>query len=551
MKKLVGIFLVLGLSGCAGLPTQVDIKAGPELVAPQAQELSFYTPAGPAADASAQEIISGFLGAGTGPQNDYSVARQYLTTDFAQRWNPEGAVLIRTGTPTFQSAGDTLQVVEVKVAAKLDEQGRYIDYESVQSSSLRFQLQKQDGQWRIASAPNLTVVTSPVFSVVFSAYPVYFLDSRRNHLVGDLRWFASKASTGTKLVNAMLDGPSEWLAPGVQSAVPENTRLTIDAVRIVDGVAQVDLDGSALKADALDRRLMLSQLRATLLQLSGVFDVAIFVNNSLQDIVPAPIVTSQTGGSVFTLFDTGVVRIAAGEMALTPGSPAFVKENSPKLFAIENGGNRIAFATNQGVYLSEISGLTSRIQKISDATDLAALNFDESGLLWLFPKKASLPIQVQDFNGFLLELSEGASGIRTAAAIGPEGSRIAISVADEGRSRIHVLTVSRNAGSYPTALNSGLNLLPVLGTALSLCWQEASVLRVLEETTSGLTALSDYPLTGPRFPLTMPPVAGLKIAAGPSSLSTYLISDTNEVWVLTGTTWRRSQVKGFDIATLN
>ena len=550
MKKLFSGLLILLLGGCAGLPTAVDIKAGPELVAPAAQELSFYTPSGPAVDASAQEIISGFLGAGTGPQNDYAVARQYLTTDFAQRWNPEGAVLIRTGTPVFQAAGDTLQVVEVKVSAKLDEQGRYEDYENAKSSALRFQLLQQDGQWRISSAPNLTVVTPPVFAVVFKAYPIYFLDSRRNHLMPDLRWFATKASTGTKLVNAMLDGPSPWLAAGVQSAIPDNTRLTIDAVRVVDGVAQVDLDGNALQADALDRRLMLSQLRATLLQLSGVFDVELSINNSPQDIIPAPIVTSQTGGSAFVLSDGGVSRIASGESGLIPGSPAFVKSREPKLFAITSGGNKVVFSTEQGVFLSEVSGLTSRVQKISDTTNLAAISFDDVGLIWLFPTDAALPIEIQDSNGSVSQVSEGLIGTRTSVAIGPEGSRLAVAVSNQGKSRIHIMTVNRDSGSYPKSLNAGLDLLPVLGIAISLCWQEAAVLRVLEQTASNMTALSDYPLTGPRFALTMPPVVGTSITAGPASLSTYMISQNDEVWVLTGTTWRRSLVKGFDLATL-
>ena len=550
MKKVIGALLVLALSGCASLPTEVNIKAGPELLAPAAQELSFYTPAGPAFDASAQEIISGFLGAGTGPQNDYAVARQYLTTDFAQRWNPEGAVLIRTGTPVFQAAGDTLQVVEVKVAAKLDEQGRYEDYENPGTSSLRFQLLKEDGQWRISSAPNLTVVTPPVFAVVFKAYPVYFLDSRRNHLIADLRWFATKASTGTKLVNAMLDGPSPWLAAGVQSAIPANTRLTIDAVRVVDGVAQVDLDGNSLQADALDRRLMLSQLRATLLQLSGVFDVALSVNNSPQDIIPAPIVTSQTGGSAYVLSSGGVSRIASGDSGLIPGSAALVKSKNATLFAISSGGNKVAFATDSGVYLSEVSGLTSRVQKISDTKNLAAIAFDDAGLIWLFPTNASSPIQIQDANGYYKEISEDLLGTRTSAAIGPEGSRVAVAIEHDGKSRIHIMTINRDAGSYPRTLNEGLGLLPVLGVAISLCWQEPAVLRVLERTASNLTALSDYPLTGPRFALTMPPVVGVKITAGPASLSTYLISENDEVWVLNGTTWRRSLVKGYDLATL-
>ena len=96
MKRFIALTLLTALlTGCAQLPTRVDIKSGPELVAPEAADFSYYIPTGPAEGATSQEIVSGFLAAGTGPQNDYSVAREFLTDEFAQRWNPAGEVLIR------------------------------------------------------------------------------------------------------------------------------------------------------------------------------------------------------------------------------------------------------------------------------------------------------------------------------------------------------------------------------------------------------------------------------------------------------------------------
>ena len=167
-------------------------------------------------------------------------------------------------------------------------------------------MERENGQWRIASAPNLTVVTSPVFSVVFNAFQVYFYNNTQNALVSDLRWFPSRASTGTKLVNALLAGPSAQLAQGVVSSIPPGTKLTIDAVNIQDGVAQVDFDSTALEADSLERRLMLTQLRATLMQLVGVSDVEVSINNSPQDIVPANLRTPSAGGAAFYLRNTGI-----------------------------------------------------------------------------------------------------------------------------------------------------------------------------------------------------------------------------------------------------
>ena len=550
MRRALIFGLVLLLAGCAGLPTQINVQTGPELIAPTAQELSFYTPSGPNAGDSPQEIISGFLAAGTGPQNDYSVAREYLTSDFAPRWNPDGGVLLRSGSPVFRNSGGSLQVVDVNIAASVDDQGRYRDFENAETNSLRFQLSQEDGEWRISSAPNLTVVTPPVFAVVFKALSLYFLDSTKNHLISDLRWFPSRTSTGTRLVNALLAGPSDWLSSGVTTAVPENTRLTIDAVRIVDGVAQVDLDANALKADALDRRLMLSQLRNTLLQISGVSDVALSVNNSPQEIVPAPIAVSGSGGSAFAMDADGISRVAIGDSKGVLGSAALVKNQDPNLFAITDSGNRLAVSGPKGIFLSESNGISARVTQLSNVSDISALFFDTERRLWAFPSDADKSILVFDESGNQRELSEGLTGTRIGASIGNEGAKLAIIVRVGLESKVHVLTVIRNSTASPISLNPGLVLKPVVGDPISLIWQESTGIRVLERTSSNLTALSEYPLSGPRRQLTMPPVVGLKLSEGPAALATYLLAEDGGVWALNGTTWRRTTVNGIDISSL-
>ena len=174
IRKIVALLSLIALAGCATLPTEFNIQQGPEIAPETQQEFAFYTPSGPSPNATAQEIVSGFLGAGTSPLNDYGVAREFLSEDFAQRWNPNNQTIIRAGAPVFRQAGQTLMVVEVNSGARVDEQGRYIDSEAGDATSLRFQLIEQDGQLRISSAPNLTVVTPPVFSVVFNAFPLLF-----------------------------------------------------------------------------------------------------------------------------------------------------------------------------------------------------------------------------------------------------------------------------------------------------------------------------------------------------------------------------------------
>jgi hypothetical protein len=546
MKRLIAILSTLILAGCATLPTDLEIQQGPELVPPQQQEFSYYSPSSPTEGASPQEIVSGFLAAGTGPQNDYAVAREFLTENFAPRWQPDTQTLIRSGIPIFQSAGESLQIVDINVGAKVDDQGIYQDLDP-QETSLRFQLVQEDGEWRISSAPNLTGVTLPVFSVVFTAYPIYFLNTQSSQLIPDLRWFPTRTSTPTRLVNAVLAGPSGWLNELAISAIPKGTALTVNAVRIEESTALVDFDANALEADSRQRRLMLSQLRATLLQLAGVADVEISVNNSTQDIEPAPLPTPSTAGATFALTPNGVSRLSGSEAGVLSGISEFVREAAPTMFAASGDGDNFAFASEEGVNWLVADGLGSSALALEDAPEPTAMFFDSFGYLWLLTSDQQ-SIRVFDSAGGYRELEYQGESLR-AGAISPEGARLAVASGSEQQTIVQVLGVIRDSTGRPVRLTQGLGFTPVLGEALAVSWNGATSLRVLEGTASGLTALSEYPLTGPRGQLNMPPVIGAKLQNGTTLISSYLLSDSSEVWVLSGNSWRRIQVGVLDIST--
>ena len=540
IKKLFVLLTTLVLAGCASLPTQLDIQSGPDIAPEAQQEFAYYTPSGPSLNATSQEIVSGFLAAGTSPLNDYAVAREFLSEDFAQRWNPENQTVIRVGAPVFRQAGESLVVVELNIGARIDDQGRYEDSIETSSTNLRFQLTLKDGQWRISSAPNLTVVTPPVFSVVFNALPIYFLDSSMESLVPDLRWFPTKTSTPTRLVNALLAGQSSWLSSGTKSAIPEGTQLTISAVRILDRVAQVDFDADALAAGQQDRRNMLEQLRSTLLQLPGVDDVSLSVNGAFQDIAPGGLEPVFAMSPSYVLKPTGVEPlIGIGSMPIT-GTQAMVANYSPELIALTDNGEQVAFTTAEGVFELTNRSLRTEVTQLSSLTDLVSLEYDKAGSLWAFPSDASVPVEVYDRSTVVRTLASPFLGLRLAATIAPEGTRVAQAIqTEDGESFIDVGVVLRDSNAIPLVLNEGLIIQPVLGTPVAMSWHGTASVRVLETTASGLTAFSQYPLSGPRTQLPMPPTIGIELHAAASAASSYLLSDDGEVWLFSANNWRR------------
>ena len=79
------------------MPNLVQNQLGPKIETGNANETLYYSPSGPSDKASQEQIISGFLYAGNGPQEDYAVAREYLTASFAAKWKPAVETLIQSG----------------------------------------------------------------------------------------------------------------------------------------------------------------------------------------------------------------------------------------------------------------------------------------------------------------------------------------------------------------------------------------------------------------------------------------------------------------------
>jgi len=260
--KLIAVALTaLAFAGCAQLPRSSEIKAGPEIQGDISSDYLYYSPSGPSVGETQQDILNGFINAGTGPQNDYEAARAYLTQDYKTKWNPNKEALIQQGNPSISFNATQEASVNVEVQASVDADGHYKVMDAGTTRMLQFKMVRENGEWRISSAPDLTILIRPVFEVIFRSYSIYFYDAQRTHLVPDLRWFPSRASTATRLVNAILQGPSDWLKPAVNSAIPAGTALSLNSVTVAQGVAAVDLTSKALTATPAERRLMKAQIR--------------------------------------------------------------------------------------------------------------------------------------------------------------------------------------------------------------------------------------------------------------------------------------------------
>ncbi|MDR9362658.1 MAG: LpqB family beta-propeller domain-containing protein [Microbacteriaceae bacterium] len=540
MKKLSLLMVVL-LTGCAQLPSSGPVSSGPVVEVGGGEDFAFYTPSGPELSADQTEIVSGFINAHIGPQNDYAIAREFLTEEFSAAWNPQEEVLIRSSSPRYEPVSDNRQQVTVRTIATVDEVGEYRSLEEIEQRTLFFNLVQEEGEWRIDSAPDLTVVSSPVFSVVFQSYSIYFYDRGYRYLVPDVRWFPVRSSSATRMVRALLDGPSEWMEDSVRTAIPEQTSLTIDSVPINDAVAEVDLSSQALTADSSMRSLMKAQIQNTLTSLSTVSSIEILIDRNPQEIeLVSPTQLPNSPGAPLMLSETSVYRINGSTAIPVAGSSTHVLRLNPTEAALSESEQTLALVNEQGMHLAELESNESVL--IDEQPDIISPHFDADDYLWSV--SASNGINVYK-KGQLTTLVESQSDTRVDFALSPEGSRmVEIVEVDEVR-RLQIRGVIRDSEGKPRALTDPVTIRSARPQLVS--WIAESELALVEKTVSDSTVLSVSSLLGETEDAITPPITIEGLTTVGSSV--YVLSPLGEVWSRFGNTWRVLVNNGLSINT--
>ncbi|MEN9752354.1 MAG: hypothetical protein RL670_45 [Actinomycetota bacterium] len=498
-KSLVASLAILLLAGCAQLPRSGEAKIGPEIKGDIASDYLYYSPSGPSNGETQQEILNGFINAGTGPQNDYEAAREYLSQSFKTKWHPNNEVLIQQGNPTisFNASGEAS--VDLQVQATVDSDGHFKVLDAGSTRFLKFKMVRENGEWRISSAPDLTILIRPVFDVIFRSYSIYFFDAQKTHLVPDLRWFPSRASTATRMVNAMLKGPSAWLAGAVTSAFPQGTALSLNSVTVADGIASVDLNSKALTAKAATKRLMKAQIRATLTQLPNVYSVGISIERGPQDIQDVPdlvptIASSQAvvlQGGELQFFNDGVSNPIAGTSDL-------IARTGATDFAITDSQDWVALKSATGVFRSHI-GIFGVSPTLVDArpAQLTPM-FDAQANLWTMTRTAGEVVQVTSPGGIRRNLKLGwlDSFPRGQFSISAEGSRIAVLAGSGTTRQVYVASINRDSSGMPISFGAPIEVVKASDSPRSISWSDENTLAALHTLSDSTTGATLYTIGG-------------------------------------------------------
>ena len=488
----VAAIAVLGLlGGCASIP----VTGTPKHVADVDTDTTggyVITPPGPASGDSAEDVILGFIEAGTGFSNDYAIAREYLTSSFSSQWNSAASVLVYDGQPTVKVHPDGTATVTLSVGASIDEEGHLTELSTNSDVSQTFSVVQENGEWRIASAPDGVSIIRPRFALIYTQQTLYFYDPDFSYRVPDVRWIANTPWAATRLVQLLLKGPSAWLSKGVvASAFPDGTQLAVDTIPTSSSVTTVELSTQALSADTKDRQLMLLQLQSTLSGLTSISKVQISVSGAVVPIddlgANAPIVNPAPQSQRLIVDDEGVLSYLADNGSTEPVGGLADLVETEQLTSFSLRGAVAAATSARGVRIA-VSGGESDV-KVSGAPARDA-SIDPHSFVWAVSGGS---IGVWDSAGAQVSVSMSwLGGTVISARLSRDGTRLALLVKEGSQISAMAAGVIRDKDGKPSELAKPLTLTSFDNGATSVVWYSDQDLAVLSSTkeTSTVTLLS-------------------------------------------------------------
>lgn len=548
--------LLLVLAGCAQIPTSGPVGTAKPVGGSDAQPNYVFSPSGPAPGDSPEEIVRGFITAGTGVQDDYATAREFLTSEAAATWQPTARTLVYTSQPSVVRAGDDSSYsVQLEVDSVVDNSGIMTQMPNNSTEDIGLSLTEVDGQWRISEVPDGTVLESAQFRAIFASQALYFYDQTFSYAVPDIRWFVNRPGTTSAMVSALLDGPAPYLSGAVTSAFPPGAELSRQSVPVSSGSAKVDLSATSVEGtDTATRRRMLEQISLTLDGLSTVNDVDLTVDQSELDVGESS--PNFTAARVDPGSGSTQVAVADGALVYFEGTSVLPSGGVPPLGAIQPvepamnlDGTRFAFLNQDRTELYEAT-TDQRLRLMTSGTDLTRPSIDPEGWTWTVDQSGGpqvVALRGDSSGQDRRELSAEWLGDRqvNALRISRDGTRAAVVTGDAESASVFVAGVVRDSAGVPRGLGAPIGLQPTVPVT-DVDWSSERELLVAAPNDAEPVEAQILGLDGSQ--VTLKPLLGMTgFSAAPGESSIYAETD-DAVWMRLGTNWRAQSGQAQDLS---
>lgn len=463
--------LVFVLAGCARIPTSGPVGKSSE---GSAGNLSapVFLPAAPQPGASPETIIDYFYRAGSGYEDDYAVARQYLTQASSVSWKPDQRALVYRDARVVATDTENVYNYELDVAYTIDADGIATQSPEGTVEKIPVTVTQVDGEWRISAIPDGTAIAEETFKVIYGAYPIYFYDPTFTFAVPDVRWFI-RNKTVKSMTSALLAGPAPYLRGAVASAFPSGIKLARESVPVVSGAAQVDLTAKELmETSRADRLRMQMQLTLTFRSQPDVVNVELRANQDLVRVeddgsVLPPVQDKSVPSRQIAISGNELVRYENNRVSPLPDmqpvsalNPRFPAESPvSQTAAFLNDGRTTLYGINPG---QPARSLTTR-------STLSRPSFDLNDWVWTAGPGGNGATEVVAYRPG--GVAEGASvpAVTLAPAwlagrtvkelrISREGVRALVISEQNGRTRVQVAGIIRGGDGTPRELTAPVTL---------------------------------------------------------------------------------------------
>ena len=459
----------LVLAGCSSIPTVGPVGTASAQQGGEQREEAVFSPEAPTAGATAQEIIRGFMDAGTGAADDYNVARQFLSPLMVDTWSPAEQAIVYSSSRVVATADPNLFQIQLEIQSKVDGQGIRNEVPPGSTETIPVRMEKVQGEWRISDVPDGIMLTQASFPAVFTAHNLYFYSSDYEFWVPDTRWFIQRAGIAANIVNAMLVGPAPYLRGAVVSAFPAGTVMARDAVPVASGEATVDFAADSLRdSPDLNRQQMLKQLEQNLRSLNNITSVAMTEGQRPVDLGKG------TGEVKNATADPSAgptqIVVYQGELAYYDDGPRPIEglppvaEYGPRNPAMSVGGATIAFLDSQEDTLLA-TGTGQDVRVVAEGDDrFTAPSIDRKQWIWT--------AEASGAGSQVLAIPPG--GTRETAAVpaaawleglavtelrvSRDGTRVLVAASQAGRSVILVAGIVRSPEGVPVTLTAPVPL---------------------------------------------------------------------------------------------
>lgn len=540
-----GAFSLALLTGCVGLPASGPVHEGLER-APEPEGIVFLAP-DPPPGGDPLEIINGFLDAATaGVADRYETAQKYLTDGARTTWVPGAGVTIYAGSasPEVEERSGGRILVKVPVAGYVDERGIYSEEPPDTTKTFRFQLTRVQGQWRISDLNDGVLISTVNFGTQYRQVPLAFFGADGEHTIPDPRWFPEQ-NAASFAVNALLEGPADWLLPGVVTAIPPGT--SADPVGVSEGTAEVSLSQGALSASPADREMIVSQLEHTLTQLPQVRRVRTLVDDipftdGGAELDPAeeppmshtPVVLQDEG--VSTASASGIAPLDAWEVPKKANYTALAIPYGD----VESGGLPIVVRSG-GQAIEALAGEGNPGEVLMEGEDLLAPSYDRFGWVWSGPAASNGTLMVtRPESGVVSVVSAPALAEHEVRAIhvARDGARLAFIQVDGDDVMIQVAVILREEDGTPASISDPITVGRSVADSTDVAWVDSVTLAVLGTSDGGAPSVHITPLGGPSVALLAVPDA-TSLASGRGEQELWVATEDGQLFNRAGNGWRR------------